>query len=159
MKKHYSFESLFEGNKIVLMCVLFTVIIIFTTVSNAVMGRETYLSIWILIWAILSLAAPVLPMSLFQYLWKSDIVSDKDYLLWFGIPSHYIISSGLQLLFMFIRGFFEPLPQGIYLGVFIQYTVVYIITIIGAVAVDLMKTATANKNLRKIQESQGRPKP
>ena len=155
MRKRYSFDSLFRGNKLVLMCVIFTVAIIIETVSNSIMGRATNLNIGSLIWGLLSIAAPVLPLALFQYLEKSDIISDKYNSLWFGIPMHYIISSGLQLFFMYLRGFFEPLPQGVYRGTLRQYTMVYIIILIGAAVIDLIQTATANKSLRKIQENQG----
>jgi len=151
MRKRYSFESLFEGNKVVLMCVLFTVLIIIEAISNAITGNTSYLSIAMLTWGIISLLAPVLPIVLFQHLWKSDVISDKDYLLWCGIPIHYLISSGLTLFFMFLRGFFEPLPQGVYLSTFLQYTVAYTIILVGAAVVDLMQTSAANKNLRKIQ--------
>jgi len=151
MKKQYSFESLFGGNKIVLLCIIFTVHIIIETIFSTIGGRTTYLSMGFLVWSILLLSAPVLPLAVFQYLWKSNVISDKDYLLWGGIPLHYIISSGLIMLFTFIRSLFEPLPQGSYLNALINYTVVYAIILIGAVVIDLAQTATANDNLKKIQ--------
>ncbi|MCL2843454.1 MAG: hypothetical protein FWE28_08355 [Oscillospiraceae bacterium] len=151
MRKRYSFENLFEGNKVVLMCILFTVHIILETIFSTIAGRTTYLSMGMLIWSLVALVAPILPIALFQYLWKSDFISDKDYLFWGAIPSHYIISCGLTLLFTFIRSFFELLPQNFYLVAFINYTAIYLIILIGAVVVDLTQTANANDNLRKIQ--------
>jgi len=156
MRKRYSFESLFEGNKIVLMCVLFTVTIIIETILNTVGGRTTYLSIRFLLWAFLNLSAPVMPIALFQYLWKSNFISDKDYLFWAGIPIHYLISLGLIIFYTSIRSFFEAWTHDIntYFMTFINYTAGYIIIMIGAVVIDLFQTSTANKNLRIIQASQ-----
>jgi len=151
MKNRYSFESLFESNKMVLLCVLFTINIIIETVSSAIWDRTTYLSIEFLIWNVVSLGAPILPLVVFQYLWKSNYINDKDYLLWAGIPTHYLISCGLILFSTFIRSLFEPLIQRAYIVSFINYTLVYAIVLIGAIVIDLMQTATANGNLRKIQ--------
>jgi len=106
-----------------------------------------------LTWSIAFLGAPILPLTILQYLWKSNVINDKDYLLWGGIPLHYLISCGLIVFFTFLRSLFEPIPQGAYLNTFINYTMVYAVILIGAVVIDLTQTATANKNLKKIQAS------
>jgi len=156
MRKRYSFESLFEGNKIVLMCVLFTVSILIETISNTICGRTTHLSMEFLLWSFLNLSAPIIPIALFQFLWKSNYIRDKDYLFWACIPLHYLISIGLIMVFTFIRTFFEPWTHefNVYLMTFINYTAVYIIIITGAIVIDLVQTSTANRNLSIIQASQ-----
>jgi len=156
MRKRYSFEGLFEDNKIVLMCVLFTVNIIIETISNTIGGRATYLSVEFLLWSILNLSAPIMPIWIFQFLWKSNVIKDKDYLFWASIPLHYLISIGLILLYTFLRSFFESWTHeiSVYLMTFINFTMVYVIIILGAIMIDLFQTSTANKNLRMIQDSQ-----
>jgi len=155
MRKRYSFESLFEGNKIVLMCILFTVSIIIATITNTVGGRTTYITIKFLLWSVLNLSAPIMPITIFQHLWKSNFINDKDYLFLASVPLHYLISLGLILFYTFIRGFFEPWTHeiNVYIMSFINYTAVYIIIVIGAIVIDLVQTSTANKNLRIIQAS------
>jgi len=159
MRRLYFTARLFGGNKMVLVCVLFTAIITIETISNSIAGRETILNIGILIWGFLSLVAVVLPISLVQYLYKSSIISEESILLRASIPFHYVISTVLQMFFIFLRSFFEPFPSSIYLIAFTQYTVSYTIIIIGAVIVNLMQTARDNKNLRKIQANRRRMKP
>ena len=154
MRRRYSFENLFEGNKVVLMCILFTTNIIIETISNTIGGRATYLSVGSLVWLIVYVSAPILPIAIFQRLRNSNFIDDKNYLFWGAIPLHYIVSCGLTLLFTFVRSFFESLPQSIYLVVFINYTIIYVIILISAVIIDITQTATANSNLRKIQEHQ-----
>jgi len=157
--KSLRFTRFFEGNKFVLMCVFFTAILTIETVSNSISGSETILNIGILIWGFLSLGAVVLPISLVQYLYKSDIISEENILLRAIFPFHYVASSVLQMFLIFLRSFFEPLPQGIYLVALTQYTVSYVIIVIGAVIVNLIQTARDNKNLRKIQANRRRIKP
>jgi len=154
MRKRYSFDRLFEGNKFVLICVFFTVLVLFSAIGNAIAGVRIYLSIGFVVSNIFYVSAPVLIFAIFQYLWKSDYIAERDYLLWVGIPLHYLLSLGLILFFTFIHGLFEPLAQGIYLFRFRDFTALYIIGTIGAIAIDFIRTAKDNKNLRKVQRNQ-----
>lgn len=153
MNKWYSSDKLFEGNKAVLFCVVFTVVIIFATIANAITGVTIYLSIEYVFSNIAQIGAPIVTASALQRLWKLKYFAERDYLLWVGLVLHYLISLGLILFFTFLHGMFReiPLPQGIYLFRLRDYTLLYAIIVVGAIVVDLMRTATDNKNLRKIQ--------
>jgi len=154
MRKYYSFERFFEGNQLVRFCVLFTIAIAAEAVLSAIAGATIYLNIEYVIWTAVFLSAPILPLAVFQRLWKSNYISEKDYLFWLSIPLHYLVSCALILLFTFIQRFFLPLPISIYLLRFVYYTAGYIVIMIGAIIIDLMQTASSNKNLRKIQARQ-----
>ena len=99
-------------------------------------------------------SAPIPPFVVLQRLWKPDFIGEKDYLLWTGAFLHYVVSCGLILLFTFIRGLFEPFPQGFYFTRIAEYTFVYVIICGFAIIADLMNTAKLNKNLRRIQKSE-----
>jgi len=151
MRKRHSFDRLFEGNMLVLFCVIFTVIIIVEVILATIRGSTVHLSVQSLIWHVIFISAPLLPLAIFQYLWRSNYIGERDYLFWVSIPLHYLISCGITLLYLFIRSFFVPLTQRIYLVVLINYSIMYIIILAGAVIIDLLQTAKANRNLRKIQ--------
>ena len=153
-KKRHSFHGLFEGNKVVLMCVLFTVNTVITAISSSLRGEIVNLTIEFVSWNLLYLTAPILPLVIFQRLWESRRIQEKDYLLWTGISLHFVISCGLILLYTFILSFFEPLTQNIYVITVLNYIVGYAIIFCGAVIIDLLKTASLNRCLQKIQENQ-----
>jgi len=156
MRKRRSYDRLFEGNIIVLYCVIFTVNIIVLTISSAIWGGIINLSVEFLIWNFVFISAPLLPLAIFKHLWRSNYIHERDYLLWISIPLHYLISCGLTLFFIFLQSIFTPLPQGIYLAAIANYTIMYIIIVTGAAVIDLMQTSTANRNLRTIQASQSK---
>jgi len=151
MRKRYSFESMFDGNILVIFCVLFTVSMIFETIFSVIGGGTIHVS---MIWRTIWLSATLLPLALFQYLWKSHYIDERSYYFWVGIPMHYLISGGLLLLYLFIWGFFEHLTPNAYLITLANYTVGYMIVMGGAAVIHFMQTSRANKNLRKIQASQ-----
>ena len=136
-KKRHSFHGLFEGNKVVLMCVLFAVNIVITAISGSLRGETADLSIEFVSWNFFYLTAPVLPLAIFQHLWESGRIKESDYLLWTGILLHFVISCGLILLYTFVRSFFEPLPQNIYVITVLNYIVGYAVIFCGAVVIDL----------------------
>ena len=155
MKKQSPSGTLFDSNMLVVFCVLFTISIITEAILNSIVGAAVYLRIEFVIWLSVFLSAPLLPLSVFKYLWKYNYIGEKDYLFWAGIPLQYLISCGLIMFYTFIQGFFEPQRQGIYLFRFTMYTIMFVVLTIGAIVIDLIQTATDNENLRKIHASQG----
>lgn len=154
MSKRRSYDRLFEGNILVVYCVLFTANIIFLTILSTLQGGTIILSIELLMWHFTFLSAPLLPLTLFKYLWQSNYIDEKKYLFLIGIPIHYLLSAGLTILLLFVQGiFFGPFPLRLHLINLLNYTVVYGLVIAGAMIIDFMQTSKANKNLRIIQES------
>jgi len=153
MKKRYSFESLFEGNLFVLACVLYTVSTLVTVVVNTIAGSMENVSAPSL-WDFIFLGAIILPHTI----WKSDYIQKKEYPFWIDITAFYLTALGLVMFATFVQGFFDDLPDRSYFYTFINFTTMFFIVLVGAVVVDFMKTATANKNLKKIQISQRRLK-
>jgi len=153
MRKRYSFYRLFEGNMLVLFCIFFTVTIIGDVIFAAVRGNAVNLSSLTLIWRVVLLSAPLVPFAILRHLWRSDYIDEKDYLFWGSVPMHYLISAGLLLLYLFIWGLFMPLSLSLRIvqNALVNYTIVYIITIAGAIVIDLLQIARANRNLKKIQ--------
>jgi len=151
MKNRYSFQRLFDGNPIVLMCVFYTISIKINAVSRFAVGEVFYIDFSFFIWSMIFLTAPILPIEILKRLWKSDYINDRDYLFWAGIPMYFVMSCGLALFYTFLQSLFEPLPPNAYFYTFINYTTLFVIITIGAIVIDLMLTARDNKNLKKIQ--------
>lgn len=153
MKKHDFFEKFLTTSLPILFCVFFTITIIIEAVTNTIVGAGVYLRIEFIVWVSVFLIAPILPLVILRRLWKSTYIAEKNHLYWGSLLLHYLISCGLMMLFTFMQGFFEPLRQGLYLFRFGMYTAMYVGIMIGAVIIDLARTATDNENLRKIQAS------
>jgi len=153
MRKFFSFDKMFEVNKLVLICVVFSVLIVFVTIGGAITGNATNINFEFVVWNIAYISAPIVTISIIQYLWKLDYITDRGYLFWAAFLLHYLFSLGLILSLTFIRSFFVELPQGIYLYRFRDYTAIYAIVVIGGIVIDLFHTSRDNKNLRMIQAS------
>ena len=154
IRKRYSIDRLFEGNKLVLMCVLFTANTMIQMILAEIIGIQFNLSSRAIIWQFVYVSAPVLPLAVFQHLWESGRIDENNYLLWTGISLHYVISCALTVLIVFIQSFFMPLPQGVYFAMIATYTTGYIIVLTGAVVIDLIQTSKINQKLQIIQASQ-----
>ena len=152
MKEKHSYSIL--SSMITWFCVVYTVSIIVDTVLAAISGNTIYLNIEFLVWSIAFYSAPLLPLSVFIYLWHLNDVGVNDYIFWLSILLHYVISGGLLMFYRFIQGFFISISPSTYWTTLRHYTIIYIIVLIGAVVNDLIQTSAANKNLRKIQASQ-----
>lgn len=153
MKKRRPYDRLFEGNKLVLMCVLFTVNLFIETIAATILDVPMYMTLSAFAWRMTWLSAPVLPLTILQYLWEADYITEDRYLLWISIPVHFALSAGLLLLYVFIWGRFYPLLRGAYIETLLTYGMGYAIIIIGAMVVDAIQVSTTNKNLKKIQAS------
>jgi len=153
-RNRYSIDRLFEGNKLVLMCVLFTVNVLILMISAALVGESINLTSRAIIWQFVFLSCAVLPLTVFQHLWESGRIDESNYLLWTGVSLHYVISCALTLLVVFVQSFFVALNQGVYIVVIVNFSIGYFIIIAGAIAVDLIQTSRLNQKLRRIQASQ-----
>jgi len=150
MKKHDFFERFLDISLPVLFCVIFTIVIIIEAITNTIVGAEVNLGIDFVVWVCVFLIAPILPLALLKRLWKSTYIAEKNQLYLGSLLLHYLISCGLMMFFTFMQGFFEPLQEGLYLFRFVMYTAIYVVTIIGAIIIDLARTANDNENLRKL---------
>jgi len=155
MRKRHSYDRLFEGNPLVLFCVLFTVSVTVSVIINAIFGATFVLRTEGIIISSVYLIAPILPLTVFHRLWKSSYIAERDYLLFINIPLHYLFSSVLTVLFTFLMGLFRllPLTPAAYISALITFTGMYALVILGAIVIDLLQTAKANGNLKKIQAS------
>ena len=149
MRKEYSFQRLFDGNVLVLACVLFTISMLVNTVASTIAGREHISTIWDFIF----LSAPIIPIAIFKHLWQSGVISKNEYLFWGSIPVFYLMSFGLTMLYTFLQGLFSPMTPN-YFMTFINYTIMFAAVLFGAIIIDLVQTAKANDNLKKIHASQ-----
>ncbi|MCL2285711.1 MAG: hypothetical protein FWC32_05025 [Firmicutes bacterium] len=153
MSKRYAFDRLFEGNKLVLMCVLFTVSIISAAISSTITGVQIYLSLRFVIVNLVFLSAPVIPLAAAQHLLNKKRISENSYYFWVGIPIHYFVSCGLLTFYLSLFHLFQPGTIRAYVNTVINFSVGYAAIGLGAAAIDLIQTASANKHLRKIREN------
>ena len=154
--RRFSYERLFDGNILVLGCVLFTFFTVANVIVSAAAGNQVSMSSENIIWSLIYLSAPLLPMALVKYLWRTKVFTDKDYLFWMSIPLHFVVSLGLTYFYTFIQSIISsrPFSTGILLNIFIQFTIAYTMVNVGAVIIDLVQTALTNRELKKIQGSQ-----
>jgi len=151
MKNRYSFQRLFDGNPFVLMCVFYTINIKINAISRLIAGEVFYIDFSFFIWSFVFITTPILPIEIIKRLWKSKYINDRDYLFWADVPMYFVMTCGLALFYTFLQGLFEPLPSNVYLNTIINFTSLFVIITIGAIVIDLVKTARDNKNLKKIQ--------
>jgi len=72
-----------------------------------------------------------------------------------GVPSHYIASLGLLMLYVFILRLFVDMSQRVYVETLIFFTGGYGVVNIVAAIIALGQIRKANKNLKKIHENRG----
>lgn len=153
MSRRYAFDRLFEGNKLVLMCVFFTISIISATITSAITGEQIYLNLRSVITNIVYLSVPVIPLAVAQHLLNKKRISEEKYCFWVGIPMHYFVSCGILVVFLSIHHMFRPVSFRAYVESIIGYTFAYVVIILGAAVIDLIQTASANRQLKKIREN------
>jgi len=156
MIKRYSFEKLFEGNKLVLFCIIYTISIVIATISSHVANAPFYLTLDGMVASFLYLSAPILPLSLCQHLFQLKYIDEKSYHFWVGIPVHFVVSSVLLMFIVFMLGILRQANFGIaaYLSILGNYAITYIIIMAGGIVIDLIQTANVNNNLKKIRRSE-----
>ena len=133
------------GNKLVIISVFFTMATVTDVVLCTILGHETATTHVHLFNRLMVCAIGALPLGLFKYFEKLS--------MWAIFPIHYIVSSGLVMLYVYICGFFETLHPDAYRDMFRSVAIMYAIIVIGALIIDLTRTAGANKDLKKIQSS------
>jgi len=144
----------FEAHPLVLFCVFITVSIAITVVMTFLHGVEFILNIhWIIAMSIFC-AAPVIAIVLLERIPPLQRFDDDACSLWISIPVHFVISVAIVLLGVFIWRFFEDMPAIAFRNAVLTFLQGYSIIAIGAIIIDSRKTAAANKNLKKIRESQ-----
>ena len=153
MKRH-SLDRLFDGNKVVLTLFLFAIQIIIETTLRAIGGGDALtIDFWEALWIISFFGMPMLPLSVCQRLWKNNHISEETYIFWTGIPMHFLVSAALINITLFIGGLFvDYFSVSDQIFTFLQYTIVYIAVILGAVVIAFVQTAKVNRSLKKIQE-------
>jgi len=101
-------------------------------------------------------SAPIMTILLFNHIPALKYFNNDDCSPWIYTPVHYLISSGLLMLSVFVLGLFVTIHIEAYRNVIVAYTQGYIIVIFIAIIIDVHKVAVANKNLLKIQISRRR---
>jgi hypothetical protein len=155
MKRKYTTLSVFDGNPLVVFCVFFTISILISLVINTILGGTVHFTAIGLINLAVLCATPIVTWTMFDYVPILKHLNDDTCSPWISIPVHFIFSSSVLMLFVFVRGLFLPWPPNAYWDMFFSYMNGYVVIVSGAIVIDLYKTATANKNLKKIQASLG----
>lgn len=155
MKKKHSRLEIFGANPFVMFCVFFTISIAINIVIGTIFGSEPVsFGIPSLINIAIVCIAPIVPFFIFEYVPMPSPINDDTYSIWVSAPLHYLVSSGVILLALFIWGRFESVETNMYWQSIFSYTQTYVMIIVVVVFIDIIQTSTTNKNLRKIQRSQ-----
>jgi len=112
---------------------------------STMFGRELYSTYAHLLSRLVLCSIPVLPLIAFRFI-------NEKYSIWAVLPVHYIICSGLVMLYVFVLGLFAELHPDAYIDMFRSFSMIYALVIIGTLIIDLYQTAKANKNLRAIND-------
>ena len=159
MKRRNMYKSVFDANRFILFCVIFTVSMIITMMLEMLIGGMFYLNIFDFFAIIIFCAAPVMALVLFDHTPGLKYFRDDRCNPWLGILANYLTSMGLIMLVVFVLGFFEPFSLhphwSISRKIFVQYTPAYGVVMLGMVIIDINKIAKANGNLQKIKKHHG----
>ena len=131
------------GNKLVIMCVFFTVATILDVLFCTVLNIETATSHYHLITRLVLCVIGVAPLSLFKHLEKLS--------LWALYPIHYALCCLLSLGYVYIESFYVQLHPNAYRDIFRSVTLVYFLFAATSLGMGLTRTARANRELKKIQ--------
>ena len=145
LNKKSIFHYMIFGNKLVIMCVFFTIATILDIIICAIFRLKTSTTFVHLIDRMVLCVITIPPLSLFKYFEKLSV--------WVILPIHYTVCCILSLLYTYIHGFYRELHPDAYLDMFRSVTIMYVVFVIGALIIDLTRTTIANKELNKIQSS------
>ena len=159
MRKKYSHEKLFMGNKFILLCVLFTINITLQGFIIAINEGQVDFTLEFVISNFIIVSAPILPLAVLDFLLR-HYIDEEHFIAKIAIYIHYPISLGLLLLFTFFFNLINSVPSelSMLVRVAVNYTIVYIGIVAGAMLIAFMQTSTANKQLKSIHESQNKIK-
>jgi len=146
--------SVFANHPLIIFCVLFALNIMATAILLIFSSELYYLSLQNIIDSAVLCAAPVLTIVIFKHAPILKYFFNDYRSLWIILLVHYLFSSGLLILLVFVCGLFLTLHPGIY-GIYrymiIAYTQGYAVVVVTAIIIDVWKISAANKKLRKIQ--------
>jgi len=153
--RRFAFESLFEGNKLVIACVFFTIFVVINAIIQAILGVELNLNLAFVFASFIVITANLLPIWFFQKLEEKGWISLQSYYFWSGYPMHYFISTGLLTIALGIYHAFNPITITFFLSNLAFCTVVYVAFALGSAVFYQIQIIIANRNLRKIIKSRG----
>jgi len=143
--------SVFSSNRFILFCVIFTVNIMAEVGLSIFSGKAYYFGVYHVLNPFVICSAPIMTFLIFDHVPALKYFLNDDCKLWIYVLVHYLISSGVLMLSVFVLGLFVPMHADAYRNAIISYTQGFIIVILCAIIIDFRKIAVANKNLRKIQ--------
>jgi len=133
-------------NKLVLICIFFTVATIVDISLSTAFGLDMYSTYAHLLSRLVLCSIPVLPLVAFRFM-------NEKYSIWAVLPIHFVLCSGLVMLYVYVLGLFTELHPNAYIDMFRSFAMIYVLVILGALVIDLCLTAKANKNLRLINKN------
>ena len=137
------FKYLIFGNKLVLTCIFFTVATMLDVIICTVLKTQDSTTFIHLIDRMLLSVIATVPLSLFKHFEKLSI--------WAIFPIWYVACCVLAELYVYVSGFYMELHPNAYHDIFRAVTIMFVAIMIGALIIDLTRTAIANKELKKIQ--------
>jgi len=156
MRVVYGHEKLFMGNKLVLLCILFTVNTVIQAVMVGINGVNITFNLAFVISNLVIVSAPILPIAVLDFLLSQNYIDENSFWVRNAIYIHYPISLGLLLsyfvAFALINSHYINISMIIRTAV--EYTVVYIGIVLSAMAIVNIQTSNANKELKVIHASQ-----
>jgi len=153
MRERYFFDRLFKGNLFVVFCVIFTIGLMIQTISSIMLDEELDLVSSVATFALFT-GAPITALAIPRFLLQINYINEKSYNFLDSILMHYIISCILLIIFIFILRIFIYLPQTPHSDTLIFFTIGYIAVTVASMIICWIQTATANKNLKKINDFQ-----
>ncbi|MGL4763049.1 MAG: DUF6608 family protein [Sarcina sp.] len=101
-----------------MLCLIFTVITVFSSILQLVQGRETDTNLHILMRFVISIIAVLF--------WATfSLIKSKNAILTLSIQ--YALSMGLIFALLYISGFFVELADSAYKDIFINYSIPFLI--------------------------------
>jgi hypothetical protein len=99
---------------------------------------------------------PIFALGFPRHLFAKNYIGEKTFDFFNSILVHYIASCILLMPYAALLRVFTEVSRNIYLETIVLFTIGYIIVHIGATVVTFVQIQTANKNLQKIHDSQGK---
>ena len=156
MREVYGHEKLFMGNKLVLLCVLFTVNTVIQAVMVSINGGDIAFNLPFVISNLVIVSAPILPIAFIDFLLTQNYIDENSFWIRNAIYIHYPISLGLLLSYFVAFALINSnyITWSMLIRTTVEYTVIYISIVLSAMAIVNIQTSNANKELRVIHESQ-----
>jgi hypothetical protein len=145
-------------NLFALFCIIYVLMLLINGVILGTLSNISYISIQHLISNAILCGVPMVVLLLIRRVPFLSRFNDDDCSPWVSVPVHFVLSCVLLLLAGFaltvIRS--EPVPFGEYLRMLGTFAQGYIVVVIAAAVIEILKIESVNKNLKKIQENQNK---